>query len=189
MPAEIPNYEPSRIVAGTTVTWKKSLADYPADEWTLKYFLRGPSRLDITCTSDNLDFVATIAAVDSAKLKPGRYYLQGRVEKGAEKYLVSPDMLELEVKPGLDTESANFDGRSKYERIVDEIDDLIERTLPNDRAEYEIEGERKRHYSRLELIDLRKHYQQKVNAERRAKRVEAGGDFFQTVRVRLTPVR
>jgi hypothetical protein len=36
-PDNILNTEPSEIVAGDAVKWKKSLADYPAGEWTLNY--------------------------------------------------------------------------------------------------------------------------------------------------------
>lgn len=187
---EVPNYEPSSFVSGSTITWRKSLSDFSAaDGWVLKYFLRGPSSLNIICTADGNDHVATIAASDSAKLKPGRYWLQGRVEKDAEKYLVTPDMLELEVVTGLDAESANVDLRSRYERLVDAIDALIEKTLPGDTAEFEIEGQRKRTWSRTELIELRKTYQRKLNSLRRRQRVAAGGDFFQTVPVRLGSVR
>jgi hypothetical protein len=190
MPPVIPNYEPSRFVAGETVTWEKSLSDFSAsDGWVLKYFLRGPSRLDITCTADSNNHVATIAPVDSAKLKPGRYYLQGRVELNGEKHIITPEMLELEIAPGLDAESANFDGRSQAERIVAELDALIEKTLPGDRAEYTIDNQHKRHYSRDELMRLRNVYQQKVNGERRRKRIAAGGDFFQKVPARLVPTR
>lgn len=191
MPPVIPNYEPSRFVPGETVTWKKSLNDFSAaDGWVLKYFLRGPSRLDITCTPDTEvgnDHVATISPTDSAKLKPGHYYLQGRVERDGVKHIVTPEVVELEILPALDAASANFDGRSKYERIVDEIDALIEKTLPGDRAEYTVDNQHKRHYTRDELMRLRNVYQQKVNGERRRKRMAAGGDFFLKVPVRLVP--
>ncbi len=190
MPPEISNREPSRFVAGSTVTWKKSLSDFPAsDGWVLKYFLRGPSRLDVTCTADGNDFVATIAASDSAKLKTGRYWMQGRVELAGAKHLVTPDMLELEILPGLDAESANVDLRSQAERIVAEIDDLIERSTGGDTFEYEVEGHRKKTYTRTELLEVRRTYQRKVNSERRRKRVAAGGEFFQTIPVALTTVR
>lgn len=190
MPLEIPNREPSRFVAGSTVTWKKLLYDFPASlGWVVKYFLRGPSRLDITCTADGDEHVAIIEASDSAKLKPGRYWMQGRVEKDGEKHVFTAGMLELEVVPGLDAESANVDLRSQAERIVAEIDDLIERSTGGDTFEYEVEGHRKKNYTRTELLELRKTYQRKVNSERRRKRMAAGGEFFQTIPVTLTTVR
>src|SRR3990170_3975155 len=37
--ADIPTIEPSEIVAGDTLKFKKSLSDYPATTWTLTYYL------------------------------------------------------------------------------------------------------------------------------------------------------
>ena len=78
---------------------------------------------------------------------------------------------------------------SQAERIVAEIDNLIERSTGGDTYEYEVDGNRKRTYTRTELLEVRKTYQRKVNSERRRKRVAAGGDFFQTIPVTLTTVR
>ena len=44
MAAETPTKEPTQIRAGDTVTWKKTIDDYKAnDGWTLNYSLRGNS--------------------------------------------------------------------------------------------------------------------------------------------------
>ena len=62
MAAEIPTTEPTSIIAGDTLAWTKSLADYEASLWTLTYYLRGPSAQTITATTSGGDFAGTKTA-------------------------------------------------------------------------------------------------------------------------------
>ena len=40
MAASTPTKEPETLTSGVTWKWKKTLADYPASEWGLVYYLR-----------------------------------------------------------------------------------------------------------------------------------------------------
>jgi hypothetical protein len=193
---EIPSNVPSEIARGETVAWSKALTDYPpADGWTLTYYFRGPNPpgVNVVAETEDSHYLLVLTAAQSLKLGVGRIDWEAWVSKGAgaelEQHRVASGS--IEIVTGLNTVSvgARVDQRSQAERIVASIDDLLERTLPGDTAEYEIGNHRKRHYTRAELLDIRREYQQIVNAERRRKRVAAGGDFFQTVKVRLTTVR
>ena len=53
--ATTPTTEPASITAGDTLTWQKTLADYPATVWTLKYrFINATAKVDITATASIL---------------------------------------------------------------------------------------------------------------------------------------
>ena len=67
-PTSIPAAEPELIYAGQTLQWSRSLSDYPADTYTLKYYLSGPADVTLTAaaynTTDHLisETAATTAA-------------------------------------------------------------------------------------------------------------------------------
>ncbi len=64
---DIPTTEPLSFHADDTVKWKKSLGDYPATSWTLKYFfVILTDQKIITASSDGTDFLITITAEASA---------------------------------------------------------------------------------------------------------------------------
>jgi hypothetical protein len=192
--SQLPTFEPSEITRGETVAWIKSLPSYsPADGWALTYYFRGAGKgVDVVATDDGSVYTATMTAGQSLTLSAGRYEVEGWVSKGADETLARHHVVSriVTVRQGLaDVESDTpVDGRSQAERIVAEIDDLIERTLPGDRAEYTHGNRQKRHYSRAELLQLRAHYQAIVNVERRRARVKAGGSFIQTINARFKPL-
>jgi len=74
--SDIPTTEPLSFRAGDTVKWKKSLGDYPATSWTLKYFLVIQSdQKIITASADGTDHLVTITAAASAGYAVGRYFI------------------------------------------------------------------------------------------------------------------
>jgi len=82
MPFTIPTIEPTIVMAGTDWHWTIELPDYPASEgWTLTYYLRGPSILNIVATRVGTTNVYDVKALASATqaLLPGRYSWQAIV--------------------------------------------------------------------------------------------------------------
>lgn len=87
MSREIPPYEPHQFVAGDTVSWTKSLSDYPtSDGWTLHYRIVG---VEEEIPDANIDasentfggWDVVIAAADSS-LDAGAYRIIGWVVSG-----------------------------------------------------------------------------------------------------------
>lgn len=186
---DLPSRPPDSFIVGTTLTWRAEFRDYSAaDGWTHKTHFRGPGKvLNVTAEADGVGFLSKVAAADTKDFAAGEYYWQRFVEKDGERYPI--DSGQTTFQASLDTVSEAYDGRSQAEHILAEIDALILRTLPGDRAEYTFGNRTKRHYSRADLLQLRNHYQQLVNAERRRARMANGGTFFQTVKARLNPTR
>lgn len=180
MARELPTKEPRSLVAGATAKWSKSLADYPAgDGWTLKYFLRGlGDPLDITCTADGDDFLATITAAQSATLDPGNYTIQGQVSKSGEKYIVFQQ--EITILPALETSINNFDSRTIEEQILESINTALKNSSGNDIIKYSI-GDRSIERSRSEAIAEHRYYSAIVREQRRRKRVANGGEYFDSI--------
>lgn len=179
-----PSVEPRSFVAGSTVSWKKSLVDYPAsDGWTLKYFLRGPGEaLDITCTVAGATHVATISATNS-KREPGDYWMQGRVENaGGEKYVVFEDRVVVE--PALDAANT-FDGRSENELMLANVRLALGKAVSKNAAEYQIANRMKREHSIPDLIAWESRLLQLVNQERQAAALKKGAPFFANVHTRF----
>ena len=67
--------EPSRVTAGDTITWLRSLADYPASAgWVLSYTLiNSAAKISITATASGADHLVTVAAATSAAYTPATY--------------------------------------------------------------------------------------------------------------------
>ena len=64
--SETPTIEPETITAGDTVKWTKTLDDYPADLYALKYTLQpisGGTPLAITAAADGTDHAITIGCL------------------------------------------------------------------------------------------------------------------------------
>lgn len=179
----IEGHEPERFAVGETVKWKKSLAEFPpGDGWTLKYFFRGPSVLNITALADGEHYEATIASAASAQLSAGEYYWQAWVENaGGEKHRVETGRTVVEA--GLESAVAGYDGRSQAERDLEAVRAALAGKLTV--AEYQIAGRSLKTRSKDELMRLEQSLASRVNAERRAERMRDGAPFFQTVNVRF----
>ena len=117
-----PTTEPSRVTAGDTIAWTKSLPDYPASSgWILKYrLINAAGKIDITATAAGDDHAVSVSAATSATWPPGTYTVTAWVEKGAERYTVSVSGTIL-VEPNLAAAVAGLDTRSEAKKILDEL--------------------------------------------------------------------
>jgi hypothetical protein len=117
-----PTTEPSRVTAGDTIAWTKSLPDYPASSgWILKYrLINAAGKLDITATAAGDDHAVSVPAATSAAWLAGTYTVTAWVEKGAERYTVSVSGTLL-VEPNLAAAVAGLDTRSEAKKILDAL--------------------------------------------------------------------
>lgn len=114
--------EPSRVTAGDTIAWTKSLPDYPASSgWTLKYrLINAAGKLDITAAASGADHAVTVPAATSAAWPAGTYAVTAWVEKAAKRYTVSVAGTIL-VEPNLAAAVAGIDTRSEAKKILDAL--------------------------------------------------------------------
>lgn len=182
MAKDPPNYEPRSFVASATVVWKKSLTDYPASLWTLKYTLRGADAtgIDVTATADGDDHLVTISSTNSDKTA-GVYRLVGWVEQGTLKYYVVDQQIVIRAKPAAGT----LDTRTDAEIILARLVDLVKTKSLMLQQEYTIAGRTMQFSSYEDLIKATHFWSGVVRDERRQKKVNEGGDFFDNVHVRF----
>jgi hypothetical protein len=173
--ADIPTSEPAELRTGDTWKWTKTLADYPASAWTLKYrFKNAAGGFEITATASGDDYSVTVAATTSAGYAAGTYSWMAWVEGGtSEKYTVDSGVCTINPDYRSGTATAAFDDRSHARKTLAAIESWIESSNPGV-AEYEIAGRRMKYWSAADLIKLRLRYQQEVAAEIAAENLANG---------------
>ncbi len=170
----IPEIEPTIIIAGDTVKWKRIdlSADYPASTWTLKYILRGPSVQNITAAADGDNYSITITAAATTVWTAGNYWWEAYVSKGSERYRV--DSGTLKVQTNLEGVAGIYDGRSHVKRVLDAIEATIEGTATKEQASMTIAGRTIQRRTVQELLVLRDRYKAEYIAEQRAEKIKNG---------------
>lgn len=141
---------PSSFSAGSTVVYRRSLADYPAsDSWVLKLYLAGVSVLTKTAVASGADHVVTLAASDTDDLTSGVYRWVERVSKGGEVYDVAWGT--IEVTPDVATATAG-ELQPWAETALAAIEAKISGRITADQEEFEILG---RAVKRIPFEELR----------------------------------
>jgi hypothetical protein len=173
--AETPTIEPLQIRAGDSVEWEKSLSDYPATEWTLTYYLRGPKPLDIPATADGQGFAVTISAATTAPLPAGDYWLFGRVTDGTDVVTVYEGTVKVLPNLNAETMGDGYDGRSHARKCRDALRAMMEGIAPHPEVAYTLFGERQvTLMSVADRKELLSYYESLVANEERQERISRG---------------
>lgn len=175
MAQTVPTREPSSVVAGDTVAWRKTLSAYPAGEgWVLKYrLINAAGKIDITASASGDDHAVNETAATSAAWAAGAYAWQSYVEKGAERYTVETGS--ITIKPNLAAQAGGFDTRSTAKKTLDLLDAaLLQHGANAWTQEYEIAGRRMKFRSVAEFMALRDKMKAEVAREVAAERLAAG---------------
>lgn len=176
MSIEIPIIEPSKVRAGDTVTWLKSLADYPAGTWTLYYrFINSTAKIDITAAASGSDHLVSVAKATSAVWTAGDYDYVAWVTDGTERVTVAQGR--ITVQPDLAAVSAaGYDNRTQAKKMLDAIDAALLSLSSGERlavVEAEVAARRFK-YDFTGLMKLRNLYAAQVRAEENAERASLG---------------
>lgn len=187
MAIEIPTTEPARVRAGDTVTWRKSLAEYPASAgWTLYYrLINATAKIDITSTASGADHLVSVAKATDDWVA-GDYVLVAWVADGTDR--VSLPGGRITVQPDLAAVSAaGYDSRTQAKKMLDAIDAALLSLSSGERlavVEAEVAGRRLK-YNFENLMKLRNLYAAQVRAEEAAERAQAGLAPRNKINVRL----
>lgn len=186
MAVDIPENEPDTLRAGDTWKWTRTLADYPASAWTLKYrFKSAAGGFEITATASGDSYAMTVAAATSAAYASGLYTWIAWVEGGtSEKYTV--DTGHLTVNPDYRTGTATtaLDDRSHARKTLAAIETWIESRNPGV-SEYEIAGRRMKYIPITDLLKMRAHYKAEVAAEDAAEAIRNGTGTGRRIQFRI----
>lgn len=178
---ETPTTEPTRILAGDTVRWRKVISGYaPADGWSLEYlFACGKDVKTVVAAADdgNTGFDVRIAAAESAGWPAGTYVWRARVSKAGDVYTVNEG--QCEVAPAL---AQGVDSRTPARRALDEIKAYL--ADPNSIAcqGYTIKGRSVTNYT---LPELWQHHDRLVVEVRREEARRTGKGLGGRVYVRF----
>ncbi len=103
------------------MTWRKVLGDYPADTWTLTYYLRSGTDGDeetLTATADGQDHLVSEAAATTAGWVAGTYYWSAIVSSGASRHTICTGSLKIKSNPAVTTTT---DDRTDAKIILDSL--------------------------------------------------------------------
>lgn len=173
MTPPIATTEPALIIAGDTVTWRRSFADYPAtDGWTLKYAFRGAGSIDATASADGADYVVTINSTASLVL-PGVYEWVAYVEKGTapvERHSLASGRVPIGVSLAGVT---NTSRQAHAERALALCETQIETLLASSIESQTIEQTAIQHRKLDELYSIRNRYRTELQRLRNGGRLPA----------------
>lgn len=176
MAAPIPTTEPSYIQAGDTLTWSKSLPDYPASAgWSLGYrLINAQAKIDITATASGDDHLVTIAAATTAAYAAGVYTWVAHVTLATDRYTIGKGS--VTVQPDLAAQSAGFEARSTAKKALDDLRAALLAWLAGGGhvQEYEIAGRRMRFASAADIQARIGIAEREVARETAAQRMAAG---------------
>jgi hypothetical protein len=189
-----PNTEPSRLTAGDTASWLKTLADYPAtDGWALAYTLiNATGKITIGSTAQGADHLVGASATQSAAWPAGDYAYSARVSRTVAAVLQAHTVSvgRFTVAPAFGAAS-NLETRSDARIALDNINAYLADPGNLKASSYAINsGGGSRTLSRYqpdELIALKTHLQAEVSREDAAARVALGLPDKRRVFVRFGP--
>lgn len=189
---DLPQSFPTEILTGETLQWERDFEDYPADEWTVTYYVRGAGTgFDAAGTADGDTHQFTVSATTTGAMTAGRYDFQAFAVKGSEKYLVDSGRIIVKASlAALTSTSTTYDGRTQAKKILDAIDALMLGKASLDQQKYLIATgvpgfTSQREAERIDpeqLLALRKYYARIVRRE-----LGKGRDF-QTIYAQFDPV-
>lgn len=163
---------PPSLSAGVTFERCVTLRDYPAPDWVLSAYLRGPEDINITAAADGTGHKFDVAAATTAGWDAGVYSYSARVTKGAEVFELERST--LEILANLAAVTGVYDGRSEARKVLDAIEAVIAKRATRDQERYVIEGQNgRRELWRTpiaDLLKLRDTYRAEVRAEEAAAR-------------------
>ena len=178
----VPITEPTRFQAGDTISWQKTISDYPASAgWTLKYILvsSGKTPISIDSTASGSDHLISVSAVTSAAYVPAVYHWTAYVQSLTERKTLFSGVLEILPNPA--TVTSATDPRTHAEKALEVLEAAILGKLTTSMAEYEIAGRRVKNYTLKEMIELRAIYRSEVRRQR-------GGSAAVAIPVRFSRV-
>lgn len=181
----VPNIEPFSIRAGDTLTWSRSLADYPASGWTLSYVLINSSaKISITAGSDGNNHLVSVAPATSANYSAGWYDWTAQVTDGTDVYTV--DYGRMEVLPQFSAAST-LDNRTHARKMLEAIEAALEGKATNDQLDLLETSLATRGIKRdpEKLLIIRDRYRSEVANEVRADAIRKGLGNGRRIQTRL----
>ena len=189
MAFDIPLYEPERVTAGDTWTWKRELSDFPAGTWTLKYRFKHQTNagFEIVATASGTTHVVTVLASTTSGYSSGLYVGDGWVESGTEKYSIWHGELLVEIDFRATAAGAVVDGRTTARKIYDQlVAAYLTYSASGGGVQSYTIGDRQMTFSQhADFVKAISDWEVKVRNEEAADRLRSGESGARTLMVRL----
>ncbi|AWM87366.1 hypothetical protein [Microvirga sp. 17 mud 1-3] len=175
-------YLPATATAGLNFSASVSAPEYPAPDWALALYLRGPNPINLNSTPDGTAHTFAAAAAATAEWAAGDYWYSLRATNGT-------DTVELEtgtirVLPDLVAAGAGYDGRSQAQIALDAIEAVLAKRATIDQERYRINNRELYRTSISDLLKLRAFYAAQVKRENGIK--SGRSTFGRQIAVRFT---
>ena len=173
-----PEIEPSQIVAGDRVSWKRTDfgTDYAPTAYALTYSARlessGGTEISITASESGLDYIVEVGASTSAAYTVGVYHWQAYITRSADSERITVDTGTWEVIANRD--AATTDPRSHVKKVIDAIEAVIEGRASQDQMGYAIAGRSLSRTPVADLLTLRDRYRAEYVRIQREERILNG---------------
>lgn len=167
----------SQLIVGDSLNMLDTYADYPASEgWTLKTTftprLSTSAKITLTATPEGDAYRTQVAPSTTATWVAGDYSVQQWVEKSGQRVTVATGSVKLLPDPA--SVAPGYDDRSHLEKMIANIEAMLEGKTTKDVQEYSIAGRMLKHIPINELIALRDKYKHQLAAENRSKSSSQG---------------
>lgn len=174
MSYQIPTIEPSSATAGDSISWTRTLPDYPASAgWVLSYaLLSSAGKITITGTASGSDHLISVSAATSSAWTAGTYAWQSYVTNGSERHLVSAGT--IEIKANFAAVLAATDTRGHAQRVLDAIEAVLEGTATTDQRRTKIGDKEIDRHTVGDLLKLRDYYKTEALRDAAAEKINQG---------------
>lgn len=149
------NYDPIQITAGDTLTFQRSLGDFPASQgWQLTYSLRGNGQdIEFSSTASGDTHVINVTAAETAGWLPGQYVMEGFAENANTSERQRIYINNLVVGINLPASAPDVDVKTHAQKMIELIQKVQTGKLAHDILESDVEGTRIKRMSPKELRD------------------------------------
>ncbi len=186
MPAPIPTTEPETITAGETLAWTKTVPDYPAPTYVLKYSLQlagQASLITITATASGAQHAIAVAASVTVLYTPGTYLWTSYAEAGLTRYPVARGNVTILPSP------LSAQASTHATRTLALIEAALEGRIPRGLENTNIDGQSLERIPIADLFKLKQHYQALVLREQRLARGKLGLGVTNTIGIKFVRPR
>ena len=185
---EVQEGEPSEIVVGDFIQWKRSdLVDaYPPSSYTLNYVARiagGANEINITATDGTTHYLVQASSSTTANYSPGDYHWQVEIVRNSDSERKVVDRGHFSVVPDLDINSS--DPRSHSEIMLSKIESLLQGKADADVSSYSIAGRSLTKMTFEELREAEQYFAGRVLSEKAKLDAENHRNTSATIKVRF----
>ena len=185
---EVQEGEPSEIVVGDFIQWKRSdLVDaYPPASYTLNYVARiagGANEINITASNGTTHYLVQASSSTTANYNPGDYHWQVEIVRNSDSERKVVDRGHFSVVPDLDINSS--DPRSHSEIMLSKIESLLQGKADADVSSYSIAGRSLTKMTFEELRESEQYFAGRVLSEKAKLDAQNHRNTSATIKVRF----